>query len=357
MFNGKRLSLARMRRRLTGKALADSAGLTPVTITRLEHGDQEPEPNTVERLAEALRYPLAFFFKDNPIEVSAEAASFRSLTKMTARERDAALAAGSLALELSEWVGARFNLPPADVLDLSYERNAEAAARSLRQHWGLGEKPVPHAVKLLEAKGIRVFSLSENADTVDAFSCWRDTTPFVFLNTMKTAERSRFDALHELGHLVLHQHGGPKQARAAEFEAHQFAMAFLMPASDVKACLPVVTSVDTVIKAKARWRVSAMALAYRLNKLSILSDWQYRSVCIELGRRGYRSGEPNGIPRETSILWKKVLTQLWSERVTKQDIANELQWPSEELESLVFELVSTAPPREAVSRHRLKLVE
>src|SRR3546814_6566541 len=50
----------------------------------------------------------------------------------------------------------------------------------------------------------------EDTKNVDAFSCWRNGQPFVFLNTFKSAERSRFDAAHELAHLVLHRHGGPQ---------------------------------------------------------------------------------------------------------------------------------------------------
>ena len=61
---------------------------------------------------------------------------------------------------------------------------------------------------------------------------------------------------------------------------------------------PRLITVSTVLRAKARWRVSAMALAYRLRTLRLLSEWQYKSMCIELGRRGYRTGEPDGIERK-----------------------------------------------------------
>jgi hypothetical protein len=81
-----------------------------------------------------------------------------------------------------------------------------------------------------------------------------------------------------------------------------------------------------------------MAMAHRLNSLKLLSDWQYKSICIELGKRGYRSGEPGGIPRETSVVWRKVLTQLWSEKTTKNDIAAELHLPLDELEGLIWNL-------------------
>ncbi|MEK2654790.1 ImmA/IrrE family metallo-endopeptidase [Pseudomonas aeruginosa] len=56
--------------------------------------------------------------------------------------------------------------------------------------------------------------MAEETSQVNAFSCWRrGVTPFVFLNTQKSAEASRFDAAHELGHLVLHRHGENKGKR------------------------------------------------------------------------------------------------------------------------------------------------
>src|SRR3546814_9447087 len=116
---------------------------------------------------------------------------------MSARERDAALAAGSLAYEVIDWVSERFTLPKADILDLGHERDPASAARMLRQYWSIGEKPVGNMIKLLESKGVHVFSLAEDTKNVDAFSCWRNGKPFVFLNTFKSAERSRFDAAHE----------------------------------------------------------------------------------------------------------------------------------------------------------------
>jgi transcriptional regulator with XRE-family HTH domain len=226
VFNYKRLSLARKRRRLTGKGLAEVADVSPVTISRLENGENEPDEETVAKLARGLNYPVEFFFDDDPEEIDTDAVSFRGLTKMSAKERDAAIAAGVLGLQLSDWVEDEFRLPSADLIDLSHETNPEIAARSLRQHWGLGEKPISNMIGLLEVHGVRVFSLSENTATVDAFSFWRNDRPFVFLNNFKTAEHSIYDSAHELGHLTMHKHAGPKLSRSAEREANVFASAF-----------------------------------------------------------------------------------------------------------------------------------
>src|ERR1019366_8677635 len=75
-----------------------------------------------------------------------------------------------LVVELS----AKFNLPEPKLIDLSHERDPAAAARTLRQVWALGEQPISNMVRLLELKGVRVFSLAENTKNVDAFSCWRN---------------------------------------------------------------------------------------------------------------------------------------------------------------------------------------
>jgi Zn-dependent peptidase ImmA (M78 family)/DNA-binding XRE family transcriptional regulator len=355
MFNHKRLSLARMRRRLTGKALAERAGLSAVTISRLENGENPPDEGTVERLSKALSFPVEFFHGDDPQEIDTGAVSFRSFSRMTARERDAATSAGSLGLDLSDWVNQRFALPRPNLLDLSYETNPEAAARSLRQFWALGERPIGHLLGLLETHGVRVFSLSENTAAVNAFSFWRNEIPFIFLNNFKTAESSIFDSAHELAHLVLHKHAGPRASRDAEREANLFASAFLMPAEDVRARMPRYISVSVVLQAKKRWRVSAMAMAYRLNTLGLLTERQYKLICIELGRRGYRASEPDGIEREGSVVWNKVFSQLWAERTTKNAVADSLYLPLDELEGLVWGLAAgrkPAPPKTSGSKLR-----
>ncbi len=341
MFNHKRLSLARKRRGLTGKGLAERAGLSPITVSRVENGEN-PEDDTVVRLAKALRYPKEFFYGNDPEEIDTESVSFRSLTKMNAKEREASVAAGSLGLELSNWIDREFSLPKANLLDLGYETDQEVAARSLRQYWNIGEKPIGDMLGLMEVNGIRVFSLSEETASVDAFSFWRNETPYIFLNTFKSAERSLFDAAHELCHLTCHRHAGAQRSRLAEREADAFASAFLMPFADIRARMRGFISVDAVIGAKARWRVSAMAMAYRLHALGLLTEWRYKSICIELGRRGYRTSEPNGIERETSPIWKKILTQLWSEGKTKADIAADLDLPPDEIESLIWGLAGPA---------------
>lgn len=346
MFNHRRLLLARRRRKMTARALASAVGVSPVTISRLENSANDPEEATLHALARALDYPVEFFSGPDFDELPAEAASFRSLSAMTARERDAALAAGSIAYLFGDWVAERFNLPRVDVPVLGADAAPEAAAHFVRAHWGLGQQPVTSMVGLLEAKGVRVFSLNEDTQNVDAFSCWRNDQPYVFLNTFKSTERSRFDAAHELGHLVMHRHGTPQDSREAESEADQFASHFLMPHDDVASRIRFVAGLDELIYAKRRWGVSVAALNYRLHKMGVISDWQNRTFNIEISTRGFRRTEPEGLPPEGSLVWPQILTALWGERLTRDHVASALCLPEEELSGLLFQHHLVRPNRE-----------
>ena len=354
-FNPKRLALARMRRRMTGLALAKNTGLAADTIRRLEKGMHAPDNETVDRICLALQYPRDFFFVSEVHEIDTDAVSFRSFSKMSARERDAAIAAGVVGIELSNYVERAFELPKIDLIDLSDETNPSIAAASLRQYWRLGEHPIENLVALMETRGVRLFSLSENTASVNAFSFWRDDKPFVFLNNFKTAESSIFDAAHELGHLVMHKNADIRGSRSVEREANDFASSFLMPSNDLRSHLPRFITADDIIRLKTRWRVSAMALARRCYSIERLSEGQYKSICIELGRRDYRTNEPVTVGREKSIVWRKILTHLWTRKVTKADIAKALHLPLDELEGLIWGLTgeTDVPPRGASPQIRV----
>jgi Zn-dependent peptidase ImmA (M78 family)/DNA-binding XRE family transcriptional regulator len=341
LFSPSRLTLARKRRGLTMTRLADMVGVEPRSISAYESGEFGPDTDKREQLSKALRFPTSFFTGDDLEQLSPDIASFRAMSKMTAAKRDMALSAGTIALLLNSWIEEQFQLPAADLPDLSRDGGPEAAASSIRQLWGVGELPIKNMVHLLESRGVRVFSLAIDAQEVDAFSMWHDSKPFIFLNTTKSAEHSRFDAAHELGHLILHRHGEP-QGQEVEREAHAFASAFLMPRASVLAHAPKFATIDHLVKLKHYWTVSVAALAYRLHAVGVLSEWHYRQLYIEISKRGYRKREPEEAPRETSQVLAKVFAALRDENVVKRDIAEQLHIMPEEIEQLVFGLAVTS---------------
>jgi len=333
-----------------------------VSIAAYENGSDVPRAERLEALATQLVFPTNFF-ELGDVEVPLKASgTFRALKSTTASERDAALAAGAMAVELSNWIGERFVLPPPDVPDCTGD-NPETAAATVRAEWGLGERPIRNMIHLLEAHGVRVFSLTEDNLSVDAFSMWWRGKPYVFLNTRKSAERSRMDAAHELAHLVLDR-AGITDSRGAEQAANRFASAFLMPRAGVSAASSGLHTVSSLVALKRGWNVSVIALAYRLHDLGLITDWHYHTLCVQMARLGYRTNEPNGIPRETSQLLDKVFETLRAEGISKAQVANALCWYPSDLNALVFGLVmlpisggrSTAPTKHRSTRHGLKLL-
>lgn len=344
-FNPSRLSLARRRRGHTQVALAGLLGCDARAVRKWERGDHEPSAENLAQIVSVLNFNVEFFGRPDCEDLSQEIISFRKLTKTCRADRERAIAAGEMALELNEWLENHFDSAPADVPDLrDYEGEPEAAALALRNYWALGDKPITHLIALLEFKGVRVFSLAEQTKDLDAYSFWKGGRPFVFLNTSKSSERSRFDAAHELAHLVLHGHGTP-QGREQEQEAQAFAGAFLMPASSVKARVPRVVTLPRLLEAKHYWNVALAALAYRLREIDHITDWQYRSLSISIQKSGYRTREPQSAPREHSQLWGKVFAALEEEVIGRRDLAAQLNWPVDELNALVFGFIVSNNPK------------
>jgi Zn-dependent peptidase ImmA (M78 family)/DNA-binding XRE family transcriptional regulator len=341
MFNPTRFACVRKRLGLSKSRMAWLIGVDLRTVSAYEAGTSTPRNEVLERIKTKTGFPVAFFSGDDLEEPGSDSASFRAMSKMSAGQRDMALSQGAIANHLAAFIEERFDLPKVDIPDLSHEPTPEAASERLREYWGIGVLPINHMIHLLESKGVRVFSLAINAREVDAFSVWRGgETPMAFLNMNKTAEHSRYDAAHELGHLILHRHAAP-QGRDAEHQADRFASAFLMPRGSVLAHGRRNPTFAGLVELKKIWKVSVAALNYRLHAVGLTSDWLYRKLCIEIAKYG-RGKEPNEIQRETSQILPKIFAALHEENVSRSDVADLLTIPRAELEQLMFGLTLAA---------------
>ena len=156
--------------------------------------------------------------------------------------------------DLQDWV----DLPAPDVPDLGgsdfrrlQARAIEAAAFDMRAHWNLGRGPIADLSLVLENAGIVTGRCAFDAPSTDGVSHWSraDDRPYVPISSEKrTAVRSRFDAAHELGHLVLHRRVDRSaltrrdEFKELEGQAHRFAGAFLLPRAEV---LPIGKRAET----------------------------------------------------------------------------------------------------------------
>ncbi len=342
-FSGSRLKLARERNMFLGKELAGRCEKAPQTISNWETESTSPSPENVKRLSVETGFPEGFFYAPDAEDLQEGAVSFRARSRLASKQKRAALAAGMMATELADWIECRFNLPPVSLPDFS-RQSPELVAEVVRTEWMIGEKPIPNMIQLLESRGVLVFTLAQNCAELDAFSFWSSRKrPIVLLNTMKSSERSRMDAAHELMHLLCRHE---ETRRQEEEEANHFAGALLMPKGEVYKYIRRSFGLRQLIEIKRRWGVALSALVYRIHALKLISDWQYRMLFIELSKRGFRINEPKPIPREGSTLLSQVFDSLRSTHVRIRDIASDLNWNRRHLEELIFGLGATLLPIE-----------
>ena len=312
-------------------ALAATLDVTAATLQRFETGGAPAGRS--EQFADVLGFQPSFFTRPALAALDGEQARFRAARRATDRQRIAARAIGAIGVELYGWLTDRFDLPGVNLPDLDGEepRRAAGAVRSL---WGRANDALPNLIQLAEANGVRVLSLPLDTQTVDAFSLWLDDRPYVFLADAKSVERTRFDLAHELGHLVLHSrgHAGPD----AEVEADQFAAALLMPLETLLPRAGRDPATPVILRLKKTYGVSAMALARTLHEAGRLSDAAYRQHCIQLAQRGYRHGEPDGMPRQQSRVFAVTLGTPSGRSGTAAAALADLGLTSIELHGLTF---------------------
>jgi len=248
------------------------------------------------------------------------------------------LARASLLCDLVSLLEQHVELPAEHVSMLAAEvqgqGDIERLAGVVRKAWGLGLGPIGNLVNLLEREGVVVSHIPGECEEVDAFSTSHEGRPLVFLVIAKrSTSRTRFDAAHELGHLVMHADVEPGSP-TAEREANQFASAFLLPAESFAVECPRRLDWDHLYELKRRWKVSVSALVKRAFDLRCLSQASYRRAFVRLNRTGERFAERDEPPPEAPTLIAQSLAAI--EQVLSRDaIAHELGLGVRDLEQLV----------------------
>ncbi|MGH9838031.1 MAG: XRE family transcriptional regulator [Blastocatellia bacterium] len=342
-FNPYSLRIAREYRGLQKNELAQKLDITPSAITQFESGKTKPNAQTVGRISMALNFPPSFFAQPGDFgAISSDVCHFRSLRSCSQMDRRRMVSASAIIGRVVEFVDSRVNLPTEQVTPSTSYRavtleEIEHAAAKVRRDWGLGNGPLSNVVHLLESKGILVFRLLSDCKKVDAFSLWHHGRPYVFLNTEKgSVSRSRFDAGHELGHLILHSEYLPGD-RAQEEQANRFASSFLLPRESFLAECPRRLVWPHFLELKLRWKVSLAALVRRAKDLELISEDTYRRAHVQLNKKGWANQEPNEPTEvERPTILPQAMKLLEQSGESFSGIAQEISLPESDLRSLIF---------------------
>lgn len=351
-FVGERLTEARQAFGLTKVALAEMLGVSPAAVSQYENGPASPRSDVMDRLCEKLSFPRAFFLRP-PMVDDADPVFWRSNASATQIARERSSPRLRWLKEIRAYHGDFFDFPklalptfavPDDFRELT-SKQIENYAQQCRDWWGFGLGPIPDLLLELENSGVLTARVHVAADTLDAFSQWSSSTgsPYIVLGRDKaSAVRSRFDAAHELAHMLLHRRVDRRRVNSKtdwkllEQQAHRFAAALLLPAKSFVDELWAPT-LDAMMARKARWRVSVAMMIVRCEHLGLVNQDQAKRLWINYNRRGWRGDEPldNELKFEEPRILRRSFETLIDERLkTKEQIVDDLSLPTREIEEL-----------------------
>ncbi|MCC4597501.1 ImmA/IrrE family metallo-endopeptidase [Xanthomonas campestris pv. phormiicola] len=347
-FVPDRLSQALSVRGFSATELAARIGVTNTTISRWRTGSQAPSPTMLEAMASELR--VAPEWLTRPLRNTTSKPNYRGSIAQLKQERGL-LGARMEWLEeassqLEEFVDyPAVNLPSFDLRRLAQITDSvvEEAADACRKLWNLGEGPVGDTLLLLENAGAVVALEETGIARIEGLSAWSTSgRPFVLLCADKgNAFRSRFDAAHELGHLVLHRHieapGDAASHKLMEQQAHRFAGAFLLPARGFVAEVSTPVSLQALVFLKQRWGVSVAAMIMRLRALGVISEEDYLRLIKHRSAKWGNKREPlddERTPEEPRLL-RRTMELLINEGVIRADgLADMLGISARDVESM-----------------------
>lgn len=355
-FNSSLLRIARQARGRSQADLSAVSGVSQANISKSENGIIEPSGDVVEKLADALRFPISYFYQTDrifglPISVhpmyrKRSSVGQRGLERLEA-ELNIRLMHIRRLLKATEFEG-EAPLPRLDPDE--HGGDPEHIADLVRRTWLLPSGPVENLIECVERAGCLVVHCDFSDLSVDGITVHAPgSPPCIFLNNVQPGDRQRFTLAHELAHIVMHQVPSPTM----EDEANTFASAFLMPSKDIRPYLTGRLTIQRLASLKPLWRASMQALLYRAKTVGAISDNQSKYLWRQISRLGYRRQEPQelDIPQEQPTVLPEIL------RIHIEDLGYGISELCSALHSTEEDLKRIHPlPGQPIASH-LRLVE
>jgi Zn-dependent peptidase ImmA (M78 family)/DNA-binding XRE family transcriptional regulator len=270
--------------------------LSKQALNKYEQNLMKPEAGTLLMLCNALDVRPDFFTRG--ISINLENVEFRKLKKLSAKDsariREKTVDILERYFELEDILGIdeQFKNPIKDMPVNNYE-DVEAVVKKIKEAWKLGEDPLSNIIELLEDNNIKVIEI-EAGDEFVGLSTWEGIkNPVVVVNTNLKADRKRFTALHELGHILMNVNHLPEKNR--EFYCHAFAGAMLIPAKALIKELGASRTqiyLNELVYLKKQFGASIQAIMFRAKHLGIVSESFHRNFMIYMSMKGYKKHEP-----------------------------------------------------------------
>jgi len=319
----ERIRSARIMNGLSLQGLADKLEnrISRQAIHKYEKGDALPDSQMMALLCNALGVRPDYFTQETAVELGE--INFRKIEKLPVRNQETIIERTreflSRYIELEELIGiVEAFQNPIESLSITSEEDVRKAANELRKKWNLFDKPIGNVVEMLEENHIKVLEM-EADDEFDGLQTWikERNIPVIVLNStkLKSIDRKRFTALHELGHLLLPLDGISE--KIAEKYCHAFAGEMLFPELAQLKELGIKRtkfSIQELGIIKQQYGISIQAIVYRAYSLNIISVSYYKYFFQYINQMGWKREEPyefNGF--EKSLRFNQLIYRALSE--------------------------------------------
>jgi len=325
IFNRDMLLLARERRGYTQSYVAGELHVAPSLISKFESGVVTPTAQNIDRLADILRCPVAFFFQTDAVYgLGCSFLFHRQRKTMSVPEQRRLIATlNVLRMQIARLLRgteleSENSFNPMDVGQFDKD-GPERIARLVRAAWKLPPGPVSSVVGAIESAGGIVIRYPFKNHKASGMSWWLpELPPLIFVNSDMPGDHQRFTLMHEVGHVIMHR----IPSEQIEDEANSFASEFLTPSAEIKADLNNLTF-ERAASLKPYWKVAMQMLIMRAKNLGCIKLDRYRRLFTELSAAGYRRAEPLPIaPEEPTLLRQLVEFHMDEHGYTIEQLAN-----------------------------------
>ena len=266
---------------MTQAQLADAVGMDPTSLSKALSGKRGLSSLELARIAETLQVPIASLLEtpsSRDVRMAARSQPGRDTAVNAAVERAFALAeVDSLLVDLGR-SGGKSPLPLTDAIDdARYEQmkpwqQGDYLAKCLRDL--LDDEDIEEFASFCEKRLSVDVAVEALPSGLDGLSLARGDYRLILVSSSIPATRQRYTIAHELGHLAAGDHDDElvidenmySKKTPEETRANAFAASFLMPEKSLLRHIGAAGVSDaTVGRLLARYKVSPMALAYRLH--------------------------------------------------------------------------------------------
>lgn len=344
----ERIKEGRRARGLTQFELAEALSVSKQAISQYENGSNSPKPEVFEEMCEVLQLPHSYFSKSIPYKITTPI-FFRKRQTASKKYSDMFEVKIGWTVEIYQYLKNFIEFPVVQLRTYTQEsytfEEIVQITGAFREFLGLGKGPISNITLLLENNGFIISKVKVAAEKVDACSFLKtdsdEKRPMIFSTPDTSAVRSRRDIAHELGHQVLHswmdQAYFDNNRKRLDVEAEWFASSFLMPPEAMKREVYAISSLDSLILLKKRWKASSQSILYHIRSLDLISNNQFTYLRNKMYTHGWRMSEPldTEIAQEEPQIIAQASSLILENKVrTPIQFAEEIGLPVDDIEDL-----------------------